>query len=941
MPMKKIHATAILFLAFFMLHISSRAQEKYSKIKIYPGSARERNEILGLLQIDHFYEENGAIISEVAVKDIRQLGVSFSHVRYDILVEDVAARLHEVNHEYFEKRRQGLVNPDGSSTRVNRAALEQPGTTIASIIQTPSAFVVHTGSPDLGGFYTFTQMNAAMNTLIADYPSIASKTSLGTTVNGNNIWCIKISDNVNTDETNEPEVLYIGLQHAREAIGGSSMIFFMQYLCENYATDPRIKDLVDNREIFIIPCMNPDGWERNRVTDPDGGGGWRKNRKVIDTGPTQYGVDLNRNWGVDWGNCAGATSSCGDGTPDSNNDTYWGTSAFSELETQAVRAFVQSHHLAAMIDQHAFGPYYSLPFGRPGLHPASVDSLSIPQQQFYTSIPALMGKFNGMRAGNSPQSVGYEVAGGVKDWMLKGDIGTGTKGVVYGMTGEGGAGGGTGGSYGSFWPPASQIINLSKGIVFQNLQLLYAAGSYVDLQDVSDIAFSTTSGSFSYKIKRIGLEDRPVTISMIPLQNISSAGAPQTINSLPNYYDTHTGTISYTVPASITNGQQVMFAWKVQTGGYTYYDTITKFYNPTQLFYDNMEGSNVNTNWTVSSGWDYATDDKYTGSNSLTESPGGNFTPSSIRTAQYTGTLNLGNATAAYLTFWTKYRAENFQDYMRVQVSTNGTTWISIAGKNTVQEPGTLDGSNINGIPSLTGVKDDWVKEVFDLKAYLTQPSLRFRFYFASDGASSFYYSEDDGFYIDELKVIKSTIPLVTLGVHFIDFSGRLLQDNTIRLDWDAVADNQHDHFDVERSTDPGSFVPVGTVNGNTPYYFIDPSPSVGNNYYRIKAVDRNGQVQYSKVINIIYKRSFFDLSIYPNPVSDELTLRVHSTRPDNMTLQISDMLGRVLYKGSYTISSTGNPIHVDVRSWKPQLYVVKVIDSDNEAVAIEKFIKQ
>lgn len=59
-------------------------------------------------------------------------------------------------------------------------------------------------------------MNAAMDALVATYPSLASKTSIGTTVEGRNIWCIKISDNVTTDEANEPEVLYIGLQHARK-----------------------------------------------------------------------------------------------------------------------------------------------------------------------------------------------------------------------------------------------------------------------------------------------------------------------------------------------------------------------------------------------------------------------------------------------------------------------------------------------------------------------------------------------------------------------------------------------------------------------------------------------------------------------------------------------------------------------------------------------------
>src|SRR6185436_6115168 len=171
-------------------------------------------------------------------------------------------------------------------------------------------------------------------------------------VGGRNIWVIKISDNVATDEANEPELLYMGLQHCREAIGGSSMIFFMQYLVEQYSNptipgDTRIKDLVDNREIYIIPCFNPDGWEYNRTNWPNPGGDWRKNRK--NNGDGTFGVDLNRNWGVDWGNCSapiqGPPASCGTNT--TSSATYWGTAAFSENETQAVRNFTKAHHLIA------------------------------------------------------------------------------------------------------------------------------------------------------------------------------------------------------------------------------------------------------------------------------------------------------------------------------------------------------------------------------------------------------------------------------------------------------------------------------------------------------------------------------------------------------------------------------------------------------------------
>lgn len=930
-PLKAI----ILFLAGVFLFTSANSQEKYSAVKIYPpADPKIRAELLGLLEVDHFHESNGSIrteISETALNKLRASGYPF-----EVVVSDVADDLQRKNQEYFQARSQGLINMDGTPTVTGygRVAFEQPGTTVGNIIVTPSAFQVHTGSPNLGGYYTFAQMNSAMDALVAAYPTLASKTSIGTTVGGRNIWCIKISDNVTTDESNEPEVLYIGLQHAREAIGGSSMIFLMQYLCERYSVDPRIKDLVDNREIFIIPCMNPDGWEHNRTTFPDGGGMWRKNRRF--NGGSSYGVDLNRNWGVDWSNCAGASSACGSAV--TSDETYYGPSAFSEQETQAIRAFTKTRNFVAMIDQHAYGPYYSLPFGRPTLH-TGPDDLSIMEDQFYMHIPALMGKYNGMRAGNSPQSVGYEVAGGVKDWMLRGEIGVGTKGRVFGMTGEGGYG--TTGT-GTFWPPAAQIVNLCKGITFQNLQLLYAAGLYVDLQDMSDIALTATSGNMSFKIKRIGLTDAPVTVTAIPISNISF-GAPVTVNTLPNYYDTYTGNISYTLPVGITNGQRVQFAWRIQTTGYTYYDTITKFYNPTVMFTDNMESGSVGTNWVVSSGWNYVADSGYAASRALTESPGTSY-PANVttpRTARYNGTLNLLDATAAFITFQTRHRAENFRDKLQLQVSINGSTWTAIAGKTTIQEPGTLEGSTINGQPSLTGIKDDWVSEVFNLAAYLGQPSVQFRFAFTSDVSTSFWAAQDEGFYIDNLKVIKSTAPLFTLAVNYISFTGKMLPSEEVLLEWQAEIDNDHSHFDVEKSADGLSFIKIGRVDANAPFNFTDRTPHKGNNYYRLKGVDINGKLEYSKIINVQNNPGLV-LQVYPNPVKDELTVRLKSvSNPQQIYAAITDLSGRTVlqqYVGSTNLNSS---FTLNCQSLKPQMYILKICNTLGEVLDIQKFVKQ
>jgi len=932
--MKTLKITLIL--VFFIVSLPfTHAQEKYSTVRIYaPADKTQRAQLIGLLQVDHFQQvENGAIVVEISSRDIARLRLT--PYKYDIIIDDVAKDLKIANDRYYKSIAAGAGQDQ------QRLAFEETGKAVDNIIIKPNDFVVQ---PTFGGYYSFAQMETAMNQLITKYPALASKTSLGQSHEGRDIWCIKISDNVATDETNEPEVLFIGVQHAREAIGGSSMIFLMQYLCQAYSTDTRVRDLVDNREVYIIPCMNPDGWEYNR-NNGGAGSGWRKNRR--DNAGSSFGVDLNRNWGIDWSNCSapivGDPTSCGSNDP--FDDTYYGPSAFSEPETQAIRDFTYSHHLVAMIDQHSYGPYYSLPFGRPSL---PSNTMLAADDKFYTYVSSAMGNYNGMRAGNSPQALGYEVAGGVKDWMLKGNIGTGTKGKVYGLTGEGGAGGGTGGTYGSFWAPASEIIDLCKGMTYQNLQLLYTAGSYVDLQDDGDINLNTLTGIMPFHMTRVGLENKTVTISLIPMENIASAGSPVAVNSLVNYYDTYTGGISYTLPATLTNGQRVKFAWRIQTGGYTYYDTVTKFYNATQLLNDDMEGS-FSTNWTSTAvngntgvteeNWSFTNLDNFGGNKSMTESASGNYLSRTTRTVTYNNTFALNDATAAYLTFWVKHRAENFRDKLRIQVSTDGSSWTSIAGSTTVQEPGTTDGSTINGVPSLTGIKPNWTRELFDLGDYLGEPILHLRFQFTSNASAAYDFSEDDGFYIDNLKVIKSTATLITLPVHFISFTGHLQTDGTVRLDWSAITDEMHDHFEVERSTNGIEFTSLGNGPATAPYWKIDPAPSPGNNFYRIKQYDKNGAVTYSQTIAVRYEPSVIT-SVFPNPITSAINVRINTTTSSLYTVSIADATGRIVYEEKVVTGESGKTISFNVAHHASQVYIITVRNQKNEIVARQKVAK-
>lgn len=921
---KPLVVIALLLLAQFVA-----AQQKYSKIKIsLPQTTAERNKILALMDADHFSSDETGIIAEISEysqKQLRAAGYNF-----DVLIDDVTKHFVEESKRFFKD----------AATTGKRGAFETSGQGIQSFIATPSFFSTNGLPPgSMGGFYTFSQMNTEMNDLVTAYPGLVQKTSLGLSIEGRNIWCLKISDNVSSDE-NEPEVLYLGLQHAREAITGTSLIFFAQYLAQNYGTNADVTALVNNREIFIVPCVNPDGYVYNETTDPGGGGMQRKNRRNVgsDCCGGQKGVDLNRNYGVDWADCAGASSSCG--SSNTSAETYWGASAFSEPETQAIRDFCYARNFVAAFDQHCSGPYYSLPFGRRSYH-----TMLPLDREFYTFIPALMGKYNGHRAGDSYATVQYEVAGGAKDWWLLGDIESfagepNKKGKVYGMTGEAGGGG--------FWAPSNQIIELCKNLCFQNMQLAFAAGSYVDVQDVSDIAVTNLNPSLSFKLQRVGLGNDPVTVSIIPLLNIQSVGSPVTVNSLPNYYDTYIGNIPITIPVSLGNEQQIRFVWRVETGGITIYDTVTKMYNPNTIFSDNMETGAVSANWNVSGGWNYTSSFANGGVRSLTESPGGNYTATSTRVAALNNPFDLSNATVAYISFWTRHRAENFRDILRIQVSTNSTdgfdgTWTNLSGRTTVQETNTTNQGRLGGLPALTGIKENWTRELVRIPAsFYSSNNVRFRFEFSSDatGANDFEDDLDDGFYIDDFKIIKSTLALITLPVQFTSFTGKLLPDETIRLDWEAITDPQHDHFEIQKSADGLSFVTFERGPSSAPYWGLDTSPYIGNNFYRIKQVDKNGTISYSAVINVSYQPARFSVSVYPNPITDDvLNIKINAATTQQYLISLTDIAGRKVYE-KY-VPASGTQTSIDLSRQASQLYILVVRNHKNEIVITQKVIKR
>jgi carboxypeptidase T len=154
-------------------------------------------------------------------------------------------------------------------------------------------------------YHNYAEMTAEINQALVDHPTLISKRVIGTSYQGREIWALKISDNVATDEA-EPEVLFTAHQHAREHLTVEMALYLVSLFTDQYATDTRVRDLVDSREIWIVPDVNPDGGEYDIATGSYRS--WRKNRQPK-SGSSSVGTDLNRNWNYNGACCGGSSGS--------------------------------------------------------------------------------------------------------------------------------------------------------------------------------------------------------------------------------------------------------------------------------------------------------------------------------------------------------------------------------------------------------------------------------------------------------------------------------------------------------------------------------------------------------------------------------------------------------------------------------------------------------
>ncbi|MBK7255650.1 MAG: hypothetical protein IPI04_17490 [Ignavibacteria bacterium] len=740
--------------------------EKYSKIKIYINNNTDFDRLSAYdLHIDHAYRKNNFIeawLSQGEIESVKKSGMS-----YQILISD------------WKKYYDAL--PKMNAGEIRRA--------IENSVATDN--VSHSIYGSMGGFLTYSQVNAKLDSMRLEYPGlISAKFAMDSSVENRKIWTVRVSNSPNAP-TGRPEIWFHSLIHAREPESMEQNVYFMYWLFENYNIDPVATYILKNRELYFTLVLNPDGYVYNETTNPSGGGLWRKNRK---NNGGSYGIDLNRNYGIYqyWNSSNNGSSTV------ASSDTYRGPSPFSEPETRAVMKFVNSRNFSAILGAHTYGNYLIKPW-------AWQDPIPTPDDAKFNEYLADMTIYNHFTIGTPSQTVGYKVRGGADDWYYNDSVHSPHR--IIAMTPEIGTTG--------FWPTQAEIIPLAQSMLFTNQYFAMIGGAYV--YPVSTTLNKTVyspgeSGTLKIKFRNKGLQ----TAQNVKIECTSGSYYLNVPITFYNYsslssFAGDSSTFGFTISPALPNNSAVPVLIKFKQNDSDVVYTETKYIltgNGSATLADSAE--NGFGKWTTNLGWAVTSSQSHTPSNSFTDSPSGNYTDNTTNSMTLNIPVNVSSSPITLLSFWHRYSTEAGYDYCNVEVSSNnGVAWQTVSSYN--------------------GTQTTWTQQNIDITSYANSSSqLKIRFTLQTDPSVT-----SDGWYIDDIKLnnytsyltsVNSTVNLKTINEGFYNTSlNSLNMKDTVTM----YLRNSSSPYTIIDSTETtidsltftGSFVFRNAASGN--YYYV------------------------------------------------------------------------------------------------------------------------
>ncbi|SFJ35996.1 M14 family zinc carboxypeptidase, partial [Olleya namhaensis] len=810
------------FLLLFTIVQTSFSQDKHSRIKISNPTERIVHTIAAQgidLSCGSKNEDDNLIIelSETELQSLKKNNISYT-VEIDDLTKFYANRaIKDLPQAKAELRRQKAQAKSRTTNTQNRSV---SSLIHDNIIQYTDCDEINWVTPQnfelgsMGGCLTYSEMQSELDQMYAYSQSnglniVSQKANASSTnqktygnVNGpgtdfqpSTVWYIRITgDQSTTPENTKPQMLYTSMIHSREVSALMNNIYFMWYIIENYSTDPAIKELVDNNELYFVPVVNPDGLRWNEYLNPNGGGMQRKNLRPNTGGntntSTNRGVDLNRNFDYFWGyNNIGSSGTTTSGT-------YRGTRPESEPETQIMVDFIDKHQIKSAVWNHSYANSVPHPYG-------GVPSLSSGREDEYYKWHEEMTRYNRYLYG---ATIFYESNGLPDDWMMGGNpdnngaTGSG-QGIIATTPEHGGQG---------FWPTPSTIVPIAQSSMRISLATAYYGGKYAKLHDLTQSNITNAIGStLDFGIERIGQTASNFTVTVTPISsNITSTPSPVTESGIP-VLGQRTVSISLDLNPAITVNETIAYNVKLSNDdGVIYEANYEKHYQPTLLF-DHQPDTNGLTGWTQTGGWNNTTTDAYSGNNALST---GTYSNSATKTLTTTNSYDFTDSNEIIIQFYSKWDIERNYDFVEILGSPDGgSSWIPLCGNYTKPNATSSTTSHDNKSSSYANFQanssgqiydgdqlDNWIMEEISIdnanySSLKNSNNVKIRFNFRTDGqnVNENYSTTNDGFFIDDFKIISVNTPCMTTVPTNVAVSD--ITTVSARIDWDAVASANYD----------------------------------------------------------------------------------------------------------------------------------------------------
>ncbi len=582
----------------------------------------------------------------------------------------------------------------------------------------------------MGGFYRYDEVWSIFAQMVQNYPAlIAGPDTIGWSIEHRPILVYRVG----TDSAfarNVPQILYTAVHHAREPGGITTLVYFLWWLLEHYEQgDPEVQYLLNHRQLFIVPMVNPDGYVFNERSNPEGGGMWRKNRREVQ--PGIYGVDLNRNYGPEefWDSPNGGSSD----KPQSQ--TYRGTEPFSEPETQAMRSLCLSHNFTLAFNYHTYSNLYIYPWS--SLSRETKDSL------WFRSFARHISKDNHYCFGLDEQTVGYNARGTSDDWMY---AELEQKASIFAITPE------VGTIIDGFWPSKDRILPLARENLFANLQLLWSAAA--NLRPIALFPIDTLP-QFCLVMQNIGRaalsDSTPISVDIQSTQQLLSsftlrcpplapAAIWQDTLPLPNDPSLVPGDSLKILITTFQNGIPRKDSFWIRNPYGAYFQWLFHSAADTALWERTLWGTEIDPQRQLV----------------LSDSPGSPYLNDTVATLRFKNPIDLTHTKGATLSFWSRWAIEPSFDFATVEISTdNGSSWHTLRSSRMDRALGMQWGKqNDSSQWGFEGFFPFWTYQWCDLTPYVGH-TVQLRFRLQSDR-----FTAMDGWLLDD--ILLTAFPLTT-----------------------------------------------------------------------------------------------------------------------------------------------------------------------------------